>query len=463
MLKHTTSYSTGKKPHYRRNTTNQLPNGRRRQVRKPGAQYLRHSQGFGRQHGGKRMRRHDERRPYAFIAVGCAFLFFLATVIWYMNRSVEIELNGSATKVRINSSIEQLITDKEIKPTPGDLLAVDDSVLEKRGGEKMSVKLNGKRVEEGDLGDAKLQPGDKVEIENGRDRYEEHEIQATTIDPKLIVQGSGAISYVKTWGAPGRTEVWTGEVSGKTMDRGVVEEVVDCVVVRRSVSPDDKDKRYVSLTFDEGPSARTDEILRILEEKGVKATFFLSGDAIKGHPDAVRAIKDAGHTIGSNSATDESLTSLSAEDLRRQLTSGFDAVKDAGGGGTALLRAPYGTFSDRNWADAMDIVSVAISWNVDSGDWMLKGAQDVVDTVLGSVSNGNIVLLSDNDATAAQTVEALPMLIDGLREAGYEVVGLPELIGTDEDLADEIPSFSKVEMPKGAVLPTIAPKEGDKA
>lgn len=463
MLSYTTSYSTKKKPHYRRNNTDFLPGGRRRQQRKPGARYLNHSQGFGRRggRGGRGMSTNNSRKPYAFIAVGCAFLFFVASVIWYANRDVPIMLNGVEAKARINSSIEQLIADQELNPSPGNLLAVDDSVLEKEGGERVSVKLNGKRVSASKLADTKLQPNDKVEVANGRDRYEEHDVQATEIAPTLTVEGRGAIKYVKTWGVPGRSEVWVGKQSGITADKGVVQEVVNCEVVCRSVSPDKKGKKYVALTFDEGPSENTQQIVKILQEKGAGATFFLSGDAVKKRSDAVKAIAQAGFDIGSNSYSDVDLSGLSGDDLRNQLTRGFDAISKAADVSTALLRPPYGAFSEQDWAQAMDLVSVVVTWNIDSGDWTLPGAQAVADTVVGSVSNGNIVLLTDNSSTSAQTVEALPLIIDRLQAEGYELLSLSDLIKTDEDLSKDLKSLTKATMPKDAVLPQLAADGAD--
>lgn len=102
----------------------------------------------------------------------------------------------------------------------------------------------------------------------------------------------------------------------------------------------------------------------------------------------------------------------------------------------------------------MDLVSVVVTWNVDSGDWLLQGADSVIETVTGSVSNGDIVLFTDNDATASQTVEALPQLIDRLLESGYKLVTISELIATDDDLADAI-DVSSAGLPKGASLPSV--------
>ena len=100
-------------------------------------------------------------------------------------------------------------------------------------------------------------------------------------------------STCKTWGIQGRSEVWVGEQSGKTQDRGEVVPATDCVVECASVAPKGNEK-YVALTFDEGPSGATKQILQVLKEKGVTATFFLSGDAAEASPATAKAIVDAG-------------------------------------------------------------------------------------------------------------------------------------------------------------------------
>lgn len=386
--------------------------------------------------------------------VGCAFLLFVASIVWYANRSVEITLNGASVKVRINSDIERVISDQELELEPGDLLAVDDEVLEKGGGTAYTVTLGGKKVSGKKLASIQLEGGEEVTIEDGEDVYEDHDVAATTIEPTLTVEGTGPVRYVETWGKAGRSEVWTGSKTGKVVDKGVVEEPVNALVKCASVLPGKKDEKYVALTFDEGPSNQTEEIIRILQEKGVKATFFVSGDKAASNSAAVRAIAESGNEIGTNAYSDVDLRELGASDLRDQITKGFEAVSDAAGTSTALLRPPFGEFSEENWAAAMDLVSVVVTWNVDSGDWLLQGADSVIETVTGSVSNGDIVLFTDNDATASQTVEALPQLIDRLLESGYKLVTISELIATDDDLADAI-DVSSAGLPKGASLPSV--------
>lgn len=453
MPNYTTSYSTkGRKPHRRRASTGQLPRAQQR-TRRPGERYLRHTQGFGRaKRIVRRPRRRDSRRPYVIIAIGCAALLFVASIVWYLNRNVTVSLNGADTSVRINSSIETLIADQELSVRAGDLLAVDDSVLEKRGGEAYSVKVNGRQIDNDDLATTTLTGGEEVEIGDGRDEYEEHDIEATTIEPSLTVEGSGAVAYVETWGVSGRSEVWTGKVSGKTEDRGVVQEAQDCVVRARSVSPDSGS--YVALTFDEGPSSYTNEILDILAEHDAKATFFLQGDRLLDNRAAASTIVGAGCEVASNGMNDTDMSELSADDLRSQLTEGFDTVEGAAGVSTAALRPPYGLFSEQNWADAMDLVGAVVTWNLDSGDYLLPGADQVVDNVVGSVGNGNIILLTDGETTGEQLLEALPRIIEQLQEEGYTLVTLSELIATDEEMADAV-DLTKAEMPEDAVLPQL--------
>ena len=104
----------------------------------------------------------------------------------------------------------------------------------------------------------------------------------------------------------------------------------------------------------------------------------------------------------------------------------------------------------------VDLVSAVVSWNIDSGDWLLNGADEQVSTVLDSVTPGNIVLLTDRDECAEQTLEALPQIIDGLIADGYKIVTLSDLVKTDTSLSKKLTSLTKVTMPKDAVFPQLA-------
>ena len=258
---------------------------------------------------------------------------------------------------------------------------------------------------------------------------------------------------MKTWGVPGRSEVWTGKQSGITQDRGTVREVVNCVVAAQSVSPD-KGQKVVALTFDEAPSSVTQKLLSVLKKKSAGATFFLSGEACVGNQAAAKAIVDAGFEIGSNSQAEQDLSKLDGDDLRTQLAQGFSSIREATGTATTLLRAPGGKFSEKNWAQAADMVGAVVSWDLNSGDVQMEGASTIAQTVVDSVSPGDIIYMTDSDSTASQTVKAAGAVVDALQNAGYKVVSVSDLIKTDKELAAEMPSsFASIKMPSEAVLP----------
>ena len=416
---------------------------------------LRHSQGFG--HRAARRQRNN-RLPYVLIAIGVAAVVFVASIVLYINRSVPITLNGEPANVRIHSTIDQVVSSQGLEPEPGDLLAVDDSVLEKGKGEPFEAELNGEALS----GDAKhttqLTGGEELSISDGGDTYEEHQVQATEIQPTLTVEGTGAVQYVEQWGVPGRSEVWTGQVSGKTQDRGVVQEVQDCVVRCRNVVPDEGS--YVALTFNLAPSTETEQILQVLEEKGVTATFFMLGDSMERRQDMVKAVADAGCEIGTMGTENESLSDLSSDELRSRISAGFSDAEAMAGVTTRYFRAPLQSFGDEQWAEAMDLVACNVQWNIDAGDWLVPGTDTVVSNVLDSVSNGNIVLLTDSGATDGETLEALPDIIDGLQAQGYEIVSLSALLATDDDIPPEV-ADGTASMPEDAVLPQLKPQANE--
>ncbi|QWT17787.1 polysaccharide deacetylase family protein [Collinsella sp. zg1085] len=453
MSPYTTSYTNKRRPRLRpaRTRSLELPATKRRHQRKPGERYI--TRGLTKKRSTHRGFRRNERKPYAIIAVLCAFLIFVASVVWYANRGVTITLNGNDTTVRLHSTIERIVEDKKLKLKPGRLLAVDDAVLSKGGGEPYHVTLNKKELTVQEAAKLELNGGEELEIQQGHDTYEPHQVQATELKPSISMEGKGAIQYVATWGVSGRHEVWIGETSGKTQDRGVVQEPVHAVIKATSVNPK-KGKKLIALTFDEGPSIGTADIVRILADKGAKGTFFLQGSAVGSNLSAVQSILSGNNQLGSNAQDDVDLTKLGYDDLRAQLSQGFAAIQKAGGGTVSLLRPPSGLYTVETWAQSMDLVQAVVTWNLDSGDWMLKGADTVVSTVVEASSNGNIVLLTDNVATTQQTAAALPHIIDQLKAAGYELVTLSELIESDEDLSREL-KLGQAHMPDGASLPEV--------
>ena len=164
----------------------------------------------------------------------------------------------------------------------------------------------------------------------------------------------------------------------------------------------------MALTFNLAPSSETEQILQVLAERGVRATFFMLGDSVSTRSGAAKAVVEAGCEVGSMGTENTSLADLDASSLRDRISSGFDTLQAATGASTRYFRGPLQSFGEEQWADAMDLVACNIQWNVDSGDWLLPGADAVVSNVVDYASNGDIILLSDSGATDGETLAALP-------------------------------------------------------
>lgn len=154
----------------------------------------------------------------------------------------------------------------------------------------------------------------------------------------------------------------------------------------------------MALTFDDGPSPQyTPQVLDVLRDHGVKATFFVCGDNVVEYPAVIRRMAAEGHTIGNHTWSHPDLPGLSADDIRDQIQRTQDAITEACSRRPVLFRAPYGDFSDTTLAVCADMGLRPISWSVDPEDWANPGTDTIVDRVLAGAATGAIVL--DHDGT----------------------------------------------------------------
>ena len=189
------------------------------------------------------------------------------------------------------------------------------------------------------------------------------------------------------------------------------------------------------LTFDDGPSARTDEILSILAEKDVKATFFVIGHDSEEDLQRLRDIAAQGHTVGMHSYSHQySRVYASVEDFLGEFNAIFTEIRDTTGIAPTVFRFPGGSINGYNGGMYQELIAemmrrgfVPYDWNVSSEDAVGKGktAQQLVDNVMRMMSGvvRGFVLFHDGPDKAA-TVEALPVVIDRLREAGYRFAAI---------------------------------------
>jgi peptidoglycan/xylan/chitin deacetylase (PgdA/CDA1 family) len=188
----------------------------------------------------------------------------------------------------------------------------------------------------------------------------------------------------------------------------------------------------MALTFDDGPSPYTGQILDVLKAERVKATFFLCGENALRYPELVKRIRDEGHEIGNHTWSHPYLHLKSRARISEEIDRTQDALEKIAGVRPRLFRPPFGVrwFSLWPLLDARGLTMVM--WTVRgidaSGD-----ADGIARTILGGLRPGAIALLHDGFETRpaseidrAATVRALPIIIRGIRAAGYAIVSLPD-------------------------------------
>jgi polysaccharide deacetylase family sporulation protein PdaB len=199
------------------------------------------------------------------------------------------------------------------------------------------------------------------------------------------------------------------------------------------------DKKLIALTFDiSWGKVRPDPILDVLEQKNVKnATFFLSSPWSQSQPEIVKRIMDMGYEIGSHGHKHVNYSQLSDEEIRKQIQTAHRILNEIINKEPNLIRLPNGDFDKRVLKIADDLGYRVIQWDTDSRDWMNPGVDKIIQRVVQKAHPGDIVLLHASDS-CKQTHEALPVIIDKLRQQGYQFVTVSELIASSQVETEEI-------------------------
>ncbi|MBO0789875.1 MAG: polysaccharide deacetylase family protein [Ktedonobacteraceae bacterium] len=182
----------------------------------------------------------------------------------------------------------------------------------------------------------------------------------------------------------------------------------------------------VALTFDDGPQATfTPQVLQILQRYRVPATFFCIGRQVQQDAALVRQTHQEGDVIGDHSWSHPNLTTLSPAAIRWQLRTTSVVIQQATGVAPTLFRPPYGATNAtvRNIASQLGLTQ--IMWTLDTRDWQRPGVASIVNAALGA-HNGSIILMHDGGGDRSQTVQALPRIIDGLRQRGFTFIAPAE-------------------------------------
>ncbi len=202
-----------------------------------------------------------------------------------------------------------------------------------------------------------------------------------------------------------------------------------------TVAPANDGKKYVALTFDDGPGPYTAGLLDAMKARGVKATFYLLGTKVNRYPDILRRMDAEGHAIGNHSNDHPQLTALSAANIAANMNACADKIRAIVGHDPVVMRCPYGSCNAnvRSYAESKGI-SITF-WSVDTNDWRYSGLASAAATDKifantfksgsGGIRNGSIVLMHD---IHKNSVTAAIKMMDRLIAEGYTLVTVPELL-----------------------------------
>lgn len=196
----------------------------------------------------------------------------------------------------------------------------------------------------------------------------------------------------------------------------------------------ERDDKVISISFDASWGAdKTIPILDILDQYGVKTTFFLVGGWVDKYPDMVKEIFARGHEIGNHSNTHPQMSKLGEEGIRDELRMMSDKVEKLTGVRPTLFRPPYGDYNNRVIQVSRAEGYEAVQWSIDSLDWKDRGTQDIIRRCTYKVDNGDIVLFH-NDSN--DIVNALPTVIQHYQGLGYTIVPVGQLVLTGDYTID---------------------------
>ncbi len=194
-------------------------------------------------------------------------------------------------------------------------------------------------------------------------------------------------------------------------------------------------QKVIAITFDDGPhGSNTPRLLDMLKQRNVKATFYVVGDMITGNPSSapglLRRMVAEGHEIGNHTVTHGTLSRMSNDALRSELSRAHKLILKETGVAPRSMRPPGGAIkSDQRKLMLEEFGYPTILWSVDPEDWKRPGPSVVTSRLLKGASPGGILLVHD---LHKPTVDAMPSTLDQLLAQGYKFVTISELIALDE-------------------------------
>lgn len=231
----------------------------------------------------------------------------------------------------------------------------------------------------------------------------------------VVMGGLVAITLFLIWAKDGRenryeegSNVWSTNVAVQA-EPGRTEEMGE--------------KGKIALTFDDGPHPQyTEQLLNGLKERGVHATFFVTGEHAKLHPDIIKRMQEEGHLIGNHTYSHIQLKKDNREEFKSQLIKTNEIIKSITGEEVQYVRPPYGTW-DKKFEKELNMFPVL--WTIDPQDWCSTNVEGIRKKIVSKAEENAIILMHDYYPS---TVTAALEVVDDLQAQGYEFVTVEEIL-----------------------------------
>ena len=195
-------------------------------------------------------------------------------------------------------------------------------------------------------------------------------------------------------------------------------------------------QKIVALTFDDGPSPEwTPKILDELKKANIKATFFMIGHHVKKYPEVARRVAAEGHTIGNHTYAHSVIFYYTPEEVEEEIKYTELIVKEVTGQRTKFFRPPKAWIMNTMKDKVKSMGYEVILWSLNSKDWVTFDDKYMVRYILRNIRNGDILLFHDSGGVfkteggnRCETVSAIPLLAEKLKERGFKFVTVDELL-----------------------------------
>ena len=179
-------------------------------------------------------------------------------------------------------------------------------------------------------------------------------------------------------------------------------------------------KGYVALTFDDGPSKYSAEIMEVLKAYNAGGTFFFTGINAQKYPESIQYIQSNGYSIGSHSMSHPKLSAISLYAQKFEIMESIHILNEITGAEITLFRPPYGAVNKGTKNILEDNEFPMVLWSIDPRDWETRNSDKIFDYIRNSEVSGSIILLHDSQSV----IDALPSIIEYVHELGLQIVRL---------------------------------------